>query len=144
MAVRSTPIARKTGSIASNRRVLGLRWHFFTLGCSLAPADRSGSLASDCSICASHSVTFILGQLHVHLFQGLLHVLDVHAGEADEHQPLTEVGPQGDHHIGGPNDPMSRPWECSRCSHWASSTSDLGLAPQREACPGSMRQTSKP
>ena len=34
--------------------------HFFTLGCSLAPADRSGSLASDCSICPSHSVTFIL------------------------------------------------------------------------------------
>src|SRR5208337_612654 len=41
MAVRSTPIARNTGSVASNRRVFGLRWHFFTLGCSLAPADRS-------------------------------------------------------------------------------------------------------
>src|SRR5208337_347610 len=36
------------------------------------------------------------------LFHGLLHVLDVRTGEADEHQPLAEVGPQGDHHIGGP------------------------------------------
>src|SRR5208337_5448752 len=56
MAVRSTPIARKTGSVASNRRVFGLRWHFFTLSCSLAPADRSGSWASACSICPSHSL----------------------------------------------------------------------------------------
>ena len=41
-----------------------------------------------------------LGQLDVHLLQGLLHVLDVAGGVAHQHLPLPPVAAQGQHRLG--------------------------------------------
>jgi len=53
-------------------------------------------------------------QLQVHLLQGLLHVLHVPAGLADQVGPLPQVGPQPAGLLIGPEGRRSRPTLCSR------------------------------
>ena len=54
------------------------------------------------------------GELDIHLLQGLLHVLHVPAGRADQGGPLPQIGPERQVFSSGRKAAASRPTPCSR------------------------------